>query len=397
MRTHGEQYRRTHHPCAAQQKVMRHVVECRTAALGGHTEQCDGCGQTRVCYNSCRDRHCPKCQSTARAEWLEARLNRLLPVPYFHVVFTLPQEINALALAHPKMIFDLLFHTAAATLLQIAADPKHLGAHIGFTAVLHTWGQNLLFHPHLHCVVTGGGLSPDGQRWVTTRKQFFLPVKVLSRLFRGKFLGALQTAYLAGQLHFAGSTAELQYPACWRRWLAALYRKPWVVYAKPPFAGPEQIFRYLGRYTHRVAISNHRLVAFHRGRVSFIVKDYTAAGKSKLLTLDAVEFIRRFLLHVLPKGYTRIRHFGLCAGRNLSTKLGAARRLLPATTFRPHTVSSTDPAQRPWWQRFLDRTGIDLLACPRCASGRFVRQRDIPPLRSSYLPAIRGVYVTNTS
>jgi hypothetical protein len=368
-------------------------MQCRTAAMGGHLDQCDTCGHQRISYNSCRDRHCPKCQALARQNWLEKRLQTLLPIPYFHVVFTLPQELNALALGNPTILFNMLFACAAQTLQQVAATPKHLGAEIGFTAVLHTWGQNLLFHPHLHCVVTGGGLSSGGRSWVAARKKFFLPVKVLGRLFRGKFLAALRAAYASGQLRFAASTAELNDPLRWRHFLDPLYRKKWVVYAKPPFAGPEHVFRYLGRYTHRVAISNHRIVALENGRVTFTYKNYSAQGQRQQMTLDAGEFIRRFLLHVLPKGFTRIRHFGLCAGRQIRTKWKVARALLTA-------ASSPTPQQsipvgalaedRPWWKRLFDRTGIDVMACPHCDNGRLVRRHQLPPSSGSPMPLFQG-------
>lgn len=380
LRAHAEAYCSTYSPGAAQKKVMRHIMQCRTAALGGHLDQCDTCGHQRISYNSCRDRHCPKCQALARHDWLERRLQTLLPIPYFHVVFTLPQELNALALGNPTILFNILFACAAQTLQQVAATPEHLGAEIGFTAVLHTWGQNLLFHPHLHCVVTGGGLSPDGRSWVAARTKFFLPVKVLGRLFRGKFLAALRAAYISGELHFAGSTTELSDPLQWRRFLDPLYRKKWVVYAKPPFAGPQHVFRYLGRYTHRVAISNHRLLALENSQVTFTYKNYSAQGKRQQMTLEAVEFIRRFLLHVLPKGFTRIRHFGLYAGRLIRTKWEVARALL-TTTPTPDTQSYTSAgtiSQRPWWKRLFDRTGIDLMACPKCHSGRLVRRQQWP-------------------
>jgi hypothetical protein len=315
VRSHGDEYRREHHPSAPEQAVLRHIAACRTAALGGHLDKCPDCGHQRPSYNSCRDRHCPKCQSAARADWLEARLDRLLPVPYFHVVFTIPDDLNALALGNKRRVFDILFAAAAETLKVIARDEKHLGADIGFTAVLHTWGQNLLFHPHLHCVVTGGGLALDGARWVNGRERFFLPVKVLAELFRGKFIAALEQARRSGELHFGGSTALLANDADWHALRDALYNKKWVVYAKPPFGGPEHVFNYLGRYTHRVAISNHRLVALEHGRVTFSYKDYADGDKRKLMTVSAAEFLRRFLLHVLPEGFTRIRHYGLYAHR----------------------------------------------------------------------------------
>ena len=379
VRAHGKEYRQKHRLSAAEEKVLRHVSSCRTAALGGHLDLCYQCGHQRISYNSCRDRHCPKCQSLARADWLEERLARLLPVPYFHVVFTLPEEINPLALGNKKLVYGILFAVAAATLKAIAADPKHLGAQIGLTAVLHTWGQNLLFHPHLHCVVTGGGLSADGGRWVAGRKHYFLPVKVLGRLFRGKFLDALHRAWQKGHLRLSGSSAELANPATWGAFKDSLYRKPWVVYAKPPFGGPEHVFRYLGRYTHRVAIANHRLVDISNGRVTFTVKDYSDGCQRKLLCLEAVEFLRRFLLHVLPKGLVRIRHYGLQAGRNIATKLEAAFHLLEPEAEAPPKEALPTKSQ-PWWVRLLERTGLDLMACPACGIGRLRRCLRVPPL-----------------
>lgn len=372
---YGDDYCREHPLSAAQQKVLRHIVTCRTAALGGHIDECDGCGHQRISYNSCRDRHCPKCQGPQRAQWLGQRLERLLPVPYFHVVFTLPDELNPLMLRNKKVIYKILFDAAAKTLRQIADDPKHLGAEIAVTAVLHTWGQNLLFHPHLHCVATGGGLSPDGKRWVAGRERYFLPVKVLAKLFRGKFLAALDQAYKNAMLDFAGSTAELANPRAWALLRNRLYLKDWVVYAKPPFGGPEQVFRYLGRYTHRVAISNHRLLKIKDGRVTFSVRDYNDGGKKKRLTIDADEFLRRFLLHVLPAGFVRIRHYGLCAGRNVRTKLATARKLLEPRKTQPQ--SRTLQTQT-WAERFRELTGVDVMACP-CCGKQLVRRQTILP------------------
>jgi hypothetical protein len=384
VRLHGDEFRRIYHPSARQQAVLRHIAQCRTAALGGHVDVCDACGHLRISFNSCRDRHCPKCQALARADWLEARLERLLPIPYFHVVFTIPDELNALALGNKRLLFDLLFTAAADTLKTIAGDDKHLGAQIGFTAVLHTWGQAVLFHPHLHCVVTGGGLSSDGTRWVAGREDFFLPVKVLAKLFRGKFLDALQKLRSDGKLRFGGTTADLADDRAWARFRDQLYRKDWVVYAKPPFGGPEQVFAYLGRYTHRVAISNFRLVALENGRVTFTLKDYTNDGQRKTMTVSAVEFLRRFLLHVLPDGFTRIRHYGLYAGRNVATKLAQARVLLERDGKRLPPIIPTTPGA-PWWQRLFERTGVDPMACP-CCGGRLVRRREILP--STTLPPI---------
>lgn len=398
VRAYGDDYRRAHHPSAAQEKVLRHLVACRTAALGGHVDECDACGHVRVSYNSCRDRHCPKCQGPQRAAWLAQRLERLLPIPYFHVVFTLPAELRSLALRNKRTVFSLLFRAAAATMQQIASDPRHLGAEIGFTMLLHTWGENLQFHPHLHSVVTGGGLSPDGTHWIAGRERFFLPVRVLSKLFRGKFLAMLQRAWTQGELQFAGSTEELADPIMWARFKDSLYRKSWVVYAKPPFGGPEVVFRYLGRYTHRVALANQRIVDLCDGRVTFTRRDHADHGRRKLLTLDAVEFLRRFLLHVLPKNFVRIRHYGLCAGRNLHTKHSRACRLLkPMGADPPKTLATPHPTNLPWWTRFLLLTGIDMMACPDCRSGRLVRTRLVTPTlppRSppeQFRPAIHAV------
>lgn len=362
---------------AAQLKVMRHVATCRTAALGGHVDECDQCGHHRISYNSCRDRHCPKCQGKARALWLEQRLTRLLPVPYFHVVFTLPAELGPLVLRNKRLCYDTLFRAATKTLQQIAADPRHLGAQIAITAILHTWGQNLLFHPHLHCVVTGGGLSSDQTRWVAGRENFFLPVRVLARLFRGKFLAALQHAYRQSQLRLYGPLTDIDAPETWAAYRDQLYHKDWIVYAKPPFGGPQQVFRYLGRYTHRVAISNHRLVRLEHDRVTFTVRDSTNHGKTKPLTLDAVEFLRRFLLHVLPKGFVRIRHYGLHAPSNVDTKLALARQLLQssptddASDILTHSPRNHLTNDEPW------------MRCPQC-NGHLVRKRTLPPGRALF-------------
>jgi hypothetical protein len=376
VRLHGEDYRRAYAPSAAKERVLKNIAACRTEALGGHVDVCDSCATTRISYNSCRDRHCPKCQAPKRAKWLAERLQRLLPVPYFHVVFTLPDTLHALALGNKKRIYAILFEAASQTLLELSRNEKRLGAQIGVTAVLHTWGQNLQLHPHLHCVVTGGGLSADGTRWVTGRDDYFLPVKVLSRLFRGKFMAALQVARVKGLLDFAGSTAKLLEPNHWAAWRDALYRKEWVVYAKPPFGGPEQVFRYLGNYTHRVAISNHRIVSVGDGKVSFSVKDYKDDARKKILTLDAIEFLRRFLLHVLPKGLVRIRHYGLCSSSNATSKLALARRLLAPAA--PAATSPPAPAPRlSWWEQFRELTGIDMMACT--CGGRLHRTQRLTP------------------
>ena len=330
LRRHGDAYRRTHdgHLGRVERRVMSAVELCRTAALGGHTEGCPACGFVRCAYNSCRNRHCPKCQGQDRAEWLAARQAELLPVVYFHVVFTLPAPVAEIAFQNKERVYAILFRTAAETLRTIAADPKRLGAEIGLVAVLHTWGQNLHHHPHVHCIVPGGGPSLDGTRWVACRPGFFLPVRVLGRLYRRLFLDALRAAFEAGDLGFFGDLADLAEPAAFTRRLRELRRVDWVVYAKPPFGGPAQVLAYLGRYTHRVAIANSRLVSLTDAGVAFRWNDYRHHGKSKLMTLSADEFIRRFLLHTLPDGFHRIRHYGFLANGHRVAKLALCRKLL---------------------------------------------------------------------
>ena len=328
-RRYGPQYRQTHGATLsqAQRRVMRAIEVCRTAALGGHVEQCESCGHQRIAYNSCRDRHCPKCQSLARAQWLEERRAELLETEYFHVVFTVPQEIAAIAYQNKRVVYNILFRATAETLRTIAADPKHLGAEIGFLAVLHTWGQTLLHHPHLHCVVPGGGLAPDGTRWIACRPGFFLPVRVLSRLFRRLFLEQLEQAYTTGQLQFSAALASLHDPQAFAAYLAPLRRSEWVVYAKKPFGSAQRVLDYLGRYTHRVAISNNRLLSMDEEQITFRWKDYRQHDKQKLMTLTPTEFIRRFFLHVLPSGFQRIRHFGFLGNRYRQAKLALCRQL----------------------------------------------------------------------
>ena len=344
-------------------------------------DRCTKCDRVRISYNSCRDRHCPKCQSLKKREWLEARRQHLLPIPYWHLVFTLPDVLRRLALHNKRVVFDLLFDTAAATLHAVARNPKHLGADIGFTAILHTWGQSLQFHPHVHCVVTGGGLGAQDRRWIPARERFFLPVKVLGRLFRGKFLDALHEAHRQGKLH--GRAAALENPSAWKAMLDGLYQLDWIVYAKPPFGGPEHVFRYLGRYTHRVAIANHRLLALHDGRVTFKLRDHVDGGKRKQLTLAAGEFIRRFLLHVLPRDFVRIRHYGLLAARNVHTRLTRARTLLaPRATSSSIEPKSVSDVPTTWWQRLLRLTGVDAMICPFCGDGRLVRDFVSLPARA---------------
>jgi hypothetical protein len=315
-----------------QLKVMQAIRHCRTAALGGHIDACPRCGGDKtISYNSCRNRHCPKCQAQARQRWIEARKQELLETRYFHVVFTLPHELHALILQNETELYGLLFRTVAETLLEVARNPEHLGAEIGFFGILHTWGQNLLFHPHLHCVIPGGGFSADRANWIHPRYPFFLPIKILSKVFRGKFVAGLKCAHRQGRLTLAGSIEHLAKPKCFASFLRTLFRQDWVVYAKPAFGGPEQVLRYLGRYTHRVAISNHRLVAFDGNNVTFRWKDYARGNKHRLMMVSAAEFIRRFLLHVLPKGFVRIRHFGFMANSQRSASMGLCRKLLGMT------------------------------------------------------------------
>jgi hypothetical protein len=355
--------------------------------LGGHVEACDHCGHRRIAYNSCRNRHCPKCQGASRARWLDERAAELLPVQYVHVVFTLPDEIGPLALQNPRAIYGALFHASAATMLQIAADPVHLGADIGFLSVLHTWGQNLHLHPHVHCVVPGGGLAPGGDRWVACRPGFFLPVKVLSRVFRGKFLAALEQDFRQGRLTFHGRQQPLADCAAFFDLTQALRKREWVVYAKPPFGGSEPVLKYLARYTHRVAISNSRLVQIEDGNVHFTWKDYADGNTQKVMTLPAVEFIRRFLQHVVPSGFVRIRHYGLLANRHRQEQLQRCREMLRVeqpdsdkTTVLASVPEGPEPVPAaPSWQ-----------SCPSCGRGRMVWIEDIRRARPATQPRHGG-------
>ena len=372
-RTHQSDFLERWNPVLSreQRKALKDIGDCRSAALGGHLHKCDQCGHRVILYNSCRNRHCPKCQATTRARWLEQRQAELLPVPYFHVVFTLPQQIGRLALQNARIIYNILFRAAAQTLLETAADPRLLGACIGFLAILHTCGQNLHLHPHLHCVVPGGGLSPDGSRWIACRKDsFFLPVRLLSHRFRKKFLWHLRQAFRHGALHFTGELRSLASPAAFEALCEKAANLAWVVHVKPPFGGPQRVLKYLARYTHRVAISNHRLRALENGRVSFEWKDYAHRGRRKIMTLDAVEFIRRFLLHVLPSGLVRIRQFGFLANRFRTEKLQLCRHLLgvgqPPTPADSHDRADTSLEKHP--------------LCPLCKVGRLIIVEIIQPL-----------------
>lgn len=375
IRQYGAAYREAHPVTYRQERVLDAIVNCRTAAMGGHVEQCDQCVYSRIGYNSCRNRHCPKCQSLARAKWVEARRAELLPVEYFHVVFTLPEQLARIAYYNRKVVYDILFQATAETLSTIAGDPKHPGADIGFFAVLHTWGQNLLHHPHLHCVIPGGGLSPDGERWVSCTPGFFLPVKVLSRLFRRLFLEQLRVAFRKGKLRFFGDLAELRKPVCFSRYLAPLEEAEWVVYAKAPFGGPRQVLDYLGRYTHRVALSNERLLDVKDGEVTFQWKDYRVQGreKSRVMTLAGEEFIRRFLIHVLPRGFQRIRFFGLLSNRNRKARLADCRRLLATS------VQELLPKPGDYSTKRQSLSDTSTRCCPSCGKGEMVRVLVIAP------------------
>ena len=344
-------------------KVLLAIARCRTAALGGHLDQCTRCGhRATISYNSCRNRHCPKCQTAARERWIAARQRELLPTRYVHVVFTLPQQLAALALQNKKVIYDLLFRASAETLLEVAGDPRHLGAEIGFFTVLHTWNQKLGLHPHVHCVIPAGGLSPDHTHWVKSRDRFFLSIHVLRRVFRGKFVAALRQAFQEGQLSCHGNLTCLAQPKTFAAWLRPLFRKDWVVYAKPPFGGPEYVLQYLGRYTHRVAISNHRLVSFAEGKVTFRWRDSAHHNEQKLLTLSLDKFLRRFLLHVLPKGFVRIRNFGFLANRKRATLLPLCFHLLGSA---PQTEQDTSGS----------KDSSDLWLCPKCGAPMMVIDR----------------------
>jgi hypothetical protein len=358
-----------------QRRVLKDIALCRTAALGGHVRQCDQCGHRDICHDSCRNRHCPKCQAAARAEWMEARAQDLLEtVEYYHAVFTLPHQLAPVALQNKKVVYNLLFRCVSETLKTIARDPKRLGADIGFLAILHTWGQTLRHHAHIHCVIPGGGLSPDGQRWIPCRKGFFLPVRVLSSLLRKKFLSFLKEAHNNKKLCFHGELRPLANQGQWMRFLKPLYRKKWVVYVKPPFGGAEQVLKYLARYTHRVAISNQRLLSLEDGKVRFRWKDYRNGNRQRTMTLDAVEFLRRFLLHVFPKGFMHIRYYGFLANRNRKQKLALCRKLLglpekPSLSVPETSEESIEESQE----------NASAMLCPVCKKGRMIDVDTVRP------------------
>lgn len=385
LRRYQDEYVTANSASPQQRRVIRDLVACRTAALGGHLRRCDACGHEEIAYNSCRNRHCPKCQAGKQAVWLEAQCANLLDAPYYHIVFTLPEELGPLALQNKRLLYGLLFRSAAETLLTIARDPRHLGARIGFTAVLHTWGQTLLHHPHVHCVVPAGGISLDGGRWIAAREQFFLPVRVLSRLFREKYLAYLREAYGTGRLLLVGRLEEIAAVDAWRAFLRSLQQIEWVVYAKPPFGSPEQVLNYLARYTHRVAISNRRLLSLEEGHVAFRYKDYRRGRSDRVMRLPAMEFIRRFLLHVLPKRFVRIRHYGLLANRARKENLSLCRRLL-APADQPHLAGDlqapTAPASSAEMPASEWSSHAIVNQCPACEKGLMLLVAELPPSRA---------------
>ena len=383
-RQHGPTYRKSHRMSRNHLRVMRAIEVCRTAVLGGHKDKCDNCGHLEISYNSCRNRHCPKCQTLRKEKWIEARSEDLLPIQYFHVVFTIPSELNPLVSMNRKVLYNLLFRSVSETILELSNDPKHLGAKIGVIGILHTWGQNLMDHPHVHCIVTGGGLSPDEDRWVSCRKGFFIPVRVMSALFRGKFLDLLKSSFEAGDLVFSGGISHLKEPGNFEPFRRHLYHKKWVVYCKPPFDGAKGVLQYLGRYTHRIAISNHRILTIRDGNVSFLWRDYADDNRQKTMTLQAGEFIRRFLLHVLPSRYVRIRHFGLLANRNRKDNIALCREILGSGK----TVTKENDRQETWQEQLLRICGIDVTTCPVCHKGRMHRMVLLLPYRCNSPPEL---------
>jgi hypothetical protein len=360
---------------------MRAIEVCRTATLGGH-RYTYSCGHTDISYNSCRNRHCPKCQTLQKEKWIEARCEDLLPVQYFHVVFTIPSELNPLVIMNQRVMYNILFRSVSETLMALSNNPKHLGACIGFVGILHTWGQNLMDHPHIHCVVPGGGLSPDKARWVSCRKGFFIPVRVMSALFRGKFMDHLKTSFESGELIFPGGIRHLKDPKTFEVFRGQFYHKKWVVYCKPPFDGAEGVLQYLGRYTHRIAISNNRILKVQDGNVSFRWRDYADGDTQKTMTLKADEFIRRFLLHVLPPRYVRIRHFGLLANRSRKENIARCRELIGSCK----TVTKEEATPETWQDWLLRICGIDINTCPVCKKGTMVMVELLLPSRCNGPP-----------
>lgn len=374
-REYGPSYRQTQALPLHILKAMNAIEVCRTSQLGGRMEKCEHCGHQKAYYNSCRNRHCPQCQNLAKEKWLIERKQDLLPVEYFHVVLTIPDTLNDIAIRNQKVIYDLLFKAGSESLLELSKDPKFLGAEIGIIMVLHTWGQNLVTHPHLHCIVTGGGLSPDGQQWISARKGFFVPVEVLGDLFRGKFLFYLKEAYRNKKLKFTGEILHLSKRVHFQKLLTTLYQKRWITFCKPSFHNNDQVFNYLGRYTHRVAISNNRIQKVENEKVTFHWRDYRDGNKNKLMTIEVFEFIRRFLLHILPPRFVKIRHYGILSNRNHQKKLKLCRRHLEVANDQQQPTAKNIS----WQDLFLRLTGIDLRICPVCGNGQMKTQETINP------------------
>jgi len=371
----GQKYCEEHNLPFQLRKAMINIITCRTAQLGGHMDECDKCGHTKISYNSCRDRHCPKCQTLSKERWIENRKEDLLPIPYFHVVFTIPHELEFLTLTNKKEMYSILFKATSETLLELSRDRKYLGAEIGFTTIIHSWGSNLMNHTHTHNIVPSGGLSFNGQKWVNSKKDFFIPVKVLSRKFRGKFLYYLKKDYYDNKLRFINEIEELKYKDIFQCFIDSLYKKEWVVYCKPPFGSAEHVLEYLGRYTHRVAISNNRIVAFENGLVVFKWKDYRDNSKEKYMTVTAEEFIRRFLLHVLPYKFVKIRHYGILSNRNRITKLNKCKYILKVLVSKIREKAKLSTAEL-----LFKLTGVDINKCP-CCSGKMMTRRKLKPKR----------------
>lgn len=365
-REYGQSYRKNHKLPMNVLKAMNAIEKCRTAELGGHISKCDNCGHKQIFYNSCRNRHCPKCQSLAKERWLLEREKDLLPVEYFHVVLTVPNQLSSLILGNQRILYNILFKAGSEALLELGKDPEHLGAEIGFISILHTWGQNLMNHPHLHCIVPGGGLSKDEKRWISTMKGFFIPVKVLSRLFRGKFLFYLKEAYRNDKLKFTEETKFLSQSKNFQKLLEKLYQIEWVVYCKPPFHNAREVLKYLGRYTHRVAISNHRLISLENDKVTFRWRDYRDENKQKMMTIDVFEFIRRFLLHILPTCFVKIRHYGILSNRNCRTKLKKCQAFLNVA------IQKEEREPLSWEELLFKLTGLNPGTCPNCQKGKMI-------------------------
>ena len=371
---YGFEYCNNHKLPMHLRKVINNIISCRTSELGGHVDECEDCGYTRISYNSCRDRHCPKCQTLKKEKWLEDRKNDLLPVSYFHVVFTIPEELNFLTLINQKEMYSILFKATSETLLELSRDTKYLGGEIGFTTILHTWGQNLMNHPHIHCVVPSGGLSLDSNKWINSKEDFFIPVKVLSRKFRGKFLYYLRKEYYNNpKLKFISDVENLKNKDVFQCFVGKLYKKEWIVYCKPPFGSAEHVLGYLGRYTHRVAISNNRIVSFENGLVVFKWRDYRDNSKEKFMTVTAEEFIRRFLMHVLPQKFVKIRHYGILSNRNRMTKLKKCKEILKVPISKIQTKVNLNTAEL-----LFKITGININVCP-CCSGKMINNRNLEP------------------